>query len=102
MALGVLEGTSFGEGCVTLQPGSTLLLYTDGVTEAFNLQSEEFTEKRLIATLAGRHGTMPQALVDVVVEAVESFAAGAPQADDLTCLAIRFAAPMQAETDVAP
>ena len=93
MALGVMEDLDFAEKTVILKPGSKLLFYTDGVTEAFDPAEREFTEARLRGVLAGTAATPVAAFVDGVVAAVESFAAGAPQADDLTCLALHFGPP---------
>ncbi len=93
MALGVIEDMNFVEATVVLQPGCKLLFYTDGVTEAFDPALTEFTEARLRQTLAGTNTIPVAAFVDGVVAAVESFAAGAPQADDLTCLALHFGPP---------
>ena len=93
MALGVMEDMTFAEATVIIASGSKLLFYTDGITEAFDPDNREFTEARLHAVLAGT-GAMPVTeFVDSVVAAVESFAAGAPQADDLTCLALQFGPP---------
>ncbi|CAK0747376.1 hypothetical protein CCP1ISM_2740003 [Azospirillaceae bacterium] len=78
---------------MTLVPGSTLLIYTDGVTEAFDPADNAFTEARLRAVLTGTQQMAVGPFVEHVVNAVESFAVGAPQADDLTCLALRYVGP---------
>ena len=93
MALGVMEDMAFAEKTVIIQPGSKLLFYTDGVTEAFDPAESEFGEARLREGLAGTNSQPVAAFVDGVVVAVERFAAGAPQADDLTCLALHFGPP---------
>ena len=93
MALGVMEDMDFAENILVIRPGSKLLFYTDGVTEAFDPAEREFTEARLRDVLAGTNHQPVAAFVDGVVAAVESFAAGAPQADDLTCLALHFGPP---------
>ena len=93
MALGVMEDMDFAEKSLIVQPGSKLLFYTDGVTEAFDPAETEFGEARLREGLAGTNRQPVAAFVDGVVAAVESFAAGAPQADDLTCLALHFGPP---------
>ena len=66
-----------------------IYLYTDGVTEAANKNDELFTEARLEAILRGTAGRPTSAIVNSVTDAVRSFAAGAPQSDDITALAIR-------------
>jgi len=71
----------------------TLLLYTDGVTEARNPEGTLLGEERLAALLARADGgTSCAALVRDIREAVEAFAAGAPQSDDIALLAYRLRA----------
>ena len=92
MALAVSEEVPFGEGRVRLQAGDLLFLYTDGITEAQDPQGTLFGEAALLATLARLPGGISAATCTAgVLEAVERFMAGAPQADDITCLAVRFA-----------
>ena len=63
-----------------------LVLYSDGVTEANNAAYDEFDEDRFIAVLQA-HRTLPATeIVQAVIQAVTEFAAGAPQADDITLL----------------
>ena len=67
-----------------------LLLFTDGVTEAINGSGELFSDARLIDALR-QTGVKPVAeIVHHIVEAVNGFAAGAPQEDDITVLALRY------------
>jgi sigma-B regulation protein RsbU (phosphoserine phosphatase) len=63
-----------------------LVLYSDGVTEATNLAYEEYDEERFIEVLK-QHRTEPAAdVVQAVLKSLAEFAAGAPQADDITLL----------------
>ncbi len=87
--LGVMAGRTFVESGVTLAPGDMLFLYTDGVTEAANREGEMFRAPRLLETVRGLAGRSPQELMLSVIEGVESFSAGALQADDITCLVVR-------------
>ena len=89
MALGVIEGHVFNEARVQLAPGDALFLYTDGVTEACNTADDEFGERRLDQEL-GKHQKAMGDMVDVVIKAVETFAIGMEQFDDITCLALRW------------
>jgi sigma-B regulation protein RsbU (phosphoserine phosphatase) len=66
------------------------LVYTDGVTEALDADGQEFGEQRLQELLPGLSALPPKAMVDKTVEAVQAFAQGVPQADDITCLALRY------------
>jgi serine phosphatase RsbU (regulator of sigma subunit) len=84
--LGILSTASYSELYANLDHGDTLVLYSDGVTEANNAAYDEFDEERFIEVLQA-HRTLPAAqIVQAVIKAVTEFAAGAPQADDITLL----------------
>ena len=87
MALGVFKDMHYHEHITRLQPGDTLLMYTDGVTEAFSPQEVAYGEERLLSWFAGSSsdGTAVQ-LVDDLVRDVARFVDGAEASDDLTCL----------------
>ena len=89
LALGVIEDHAFNEERIQLQQGDALFLYTDGVTEACNTAKDEFGEDRLDAQLSNHQQAMGD-MVDVVVKAVDEFAIGMEQFDDITCLALRW------------
>jgi sigma-B regulation protein RsbU (phosphoserine phosphatase) len=88
--VGALEGLSYQTAELVLAPGDSLFLYTDGVTEASNRNGELFSEDRLKDSLQGRQSAAPREVIEVIKARVESFAAGAPQADDIAMLMIRF------------
>lgn len=104
MALGVMEGVPFQSQRLTLAPGDALVLYSDGVSEAFSASGAMFGEVGLGKTLqrlATDHQDPTAAdLTRVVTAAVDAFADGAPQSDDITTLALKYygieAAPVQA------
>ena len=73
-----------------LRPGDTLFLFTDGITECFDGEGEEFGDARLEAALEAGRGRAAAGLVAGVLEATAAFAAGAEQSDDITCLALRY------------
>jgi sigma-B regulation protein RsbU (phosphoserine phosphatase) len=73
-----------------LSPGDTFVLFSDGVSEAMNASGEFFGEERLLAHLAALPSTAPADIVRGILEAVRTFAAGAPQSDDITILAARY------------
>ncbi|MBU2091073.1 MAG: SpoIIE family protein phosphatase, partial [Alphaproteobacteria bacterium] len=93
MALGILDGLPFAEKSIILQPGDSLFLFTDGVTEAFDPANEEYGEARLEAALVGGESVAIEAMAGRVVASVVSFSDTAPQSDDLTCLALRYNGP---------
>ena len=86
--LGMVPGLNYRTGDVRLGPGSRLLLYTDGVTEAEDRSARMLGEERLAARLAGLVGATSSDLVDAVFAEVQTFADGARQSDDITVLAI--------------
>jgi len=85
---------------VKLEPGDTLVLFSDGVTEAMDPQEDLFGMPRLLQLLTGHSETPLDELQKLVLEAVENFARGASQADDLTLLMVRYrAAPTATEAE---
>jgi serine phosphatase RsbU (regulator of sigma subunit) len=99
--VGLIPEAQYVAARVTLEPGDTLVLFTDGVTEAADLEEKMFGVPRLSEALAGQHEASLDQLQSRVVDSVESFARGASQADDITLLFVRFrAAPETAESAV--
>lgn len=93
--LGMFADAIYEATTVDLDPGDSLVLYTDGVTEAVNAAEEPYEEERLEATLrrlAATGATVTEQIVGGVMADVEQFASGAPQADDITVLALTWAA----------
>ena len=92
MAVAVSEDFPYREGQLTLAPGETLFLYTDGITEAFDCDAKEYGDARLDAVLQGlnRRPVTPTDICDAVLADVHQFERGAPQADDITCMALRY------------
>lgn len=88
--VGSLPGLPYGETRTQLRPGDTLLLYTDGVTEADDGSDTLFSVPRLERLLAASDIREMRDLVTEVRDAVVAFEAGAPRADDMTLLALRF------------
>ncbi len=88
--LGVLEEYAFEPLHRRLAPGDAIVLYTDGVTEAADPHDDLFGEPRLEATLAGHHDDSCEAVVERLFTTVHAFANGAPQADDIAVLAVRY------------
>jgi len=88
VALGVVEDFEFAEGRFHLAPGSTLVLYTDGATDARSTSGDIFGADRLMAAIR-RTDAGPAAIMSSVTNTIDAFAAGAPQEDDITLLAIK-------------
>jgi serine phosphatase RsbU (regulator of sigma subunit) len=90
--VGLVPEAEYTTACVKLEPGDTLVLFSDGVTEAMDPQEDFFGMPRLVKLLTGQNETPLDALQKLVLEAVENFAQGASQADDLTLLLVRYRA----------
>ena len=73
------------------RPGDTLVLFSDGVTDAQDEEGEEFGESRLLDVLRESVGGTPAAMIEAVFEAIDRFAGRAPQFDDITMLVVRRA-----------
>ncbi len=86
--LGVLEGARFEAGRLVLGDGDSMLLYTDGISEAFNAREEEFGEARLVASLQRITPSDPRMFVESLVKEVTQFCHPAQPADDMTLMLV--------------
>lgn len=93
IALGVLDGFVFEERALPLDPGDTLLFFTDGVTEAVGPDAALFGDARLAAIVTDAGLQEPSRLLDAITREVARFAEGEPQADDITMLALHWRGP---------
>ena len=84
------EGFQYRRQELQLAPGDQLYLYTDGVTEATDLQEALFGEEKLLAALNEYEGNEPQAMCDKVKQDVDRFVGEAPQFDDITMLSLTY------------
>ena len=88
--LGVRGGMTFVAEKLTLQPGDSLFLYTDGVTEAMDSLGGFFGEQRLQETLSAKSVQGAGEQVEMVLEALAAFVGEASQSDDITMLALAY------------
>ena len=88
--LGLFQDWKCSIGESSLSPGDTLVLYTDGVTEAFNDHGEEFGEERLVDSLRRHRDQKPRALMNSILDDVKQFSPH-EQHDDITLLVARCA-----------
>jgi sigma-B regulation protein RsbU (phosphoserine phosphatase) len=88
--LGLFDRATFEEETVALAPGDFIVIFTDGVSEAFNAVGEEFGDTRLTSTVESHRGEPPQAVVDALLADVRAFCGDAPQSDDVTMVVVRF------------
>jgi serine phosphatase RsbU (regulator of sigma subunit) len=88
MAVGMIDGAEYEETEVVLEPGSVVLLYTDGVTEARNAAGEQFGEARLKELLADAGRLAPMDVIGRITQAVREQVGGDQQQDDVTVVVL--------------
>jgi sigma-B regulation protein RsbU (phosphoserine phosphatase) len=88
-AIGLMEGFHVRSEQVVLNPGDTLVLYTDGVTEAMNPAHEEFGLDRLADAIRENSSLSPEQLIQRILLALNNFTGGTPLVDDVTLVAAR-------------
>jgi sigma-B regulation protein RsbU (phosphoserine phosphatase) len=87
-ALGARAGRTYSAAHIDLQAGDTVLLITDGITEALNSDFEEFGMDRVIQALDGAAGSDAKSCIDRLLSAVDEFTGSVEQSDDITCIAV--------------
>jgi sigma-B regulation protein RsbU (phosphoserine phosphatase) len=90
LVLGAMEPVLYETSSVQLKPGDTILMYTDGVTEAMAEAGNFYSEERLKSRIDASYGGSVQETVHAIMEGVHSFTKGAPQSDDITLLMIQY------------
>ncbi len=88
--IGLVDEASFTSTRIQLEPGDTLLLYTDGVTEAEDRDRNLFQDGRLKEAFGQHQGSSLKTLQDGILSAVAKFTDGANQSDDVTLLLVRY------------
>jgi sigma-B regulation protein RsbU (phosphoserine phosphatase) len=96
MPLGVRSAAAFHTRAVSLQPGDTVFVFSDGIIEATNESGMLYSLNRLTAELRAAANRTPVELVRNVAESVQAFTGAAPKADDVTALALRWSPALQA------
>jgi anti-sigma regulatory factor (Ser/Thr protein kinase) len=91
--LGLVEDSSYGWGRLVLGSGETIVLYTDGVTEAMDPAGQFFSERRLESILTQTKFASAREQIEHLTSQITHFAAGAEQSDDIAALAIRYLGP---------
>ena len=89
-AIGLIEEFDFKAEAIPLSPGDTLLLYTDGVTEAWSPQQEEFGSARLIEFMQHRSSLSATDLIRELRQQLQEFTQGQPPTDDTTIVACKL------------
>lgn len=88
--VGVIEDNAYEDEEITLEKGTKLFLYTDGVTEAENAEKVLYGEDKLIGTLSAQAASNVRTTVDVIVESISDHVKDAEASDDLTILIIQY------------
>ena len=88
--LGAVDGIAYKEGETRLYPSDSVIMYTDGVSEAMNENEELYSEARLVDILGSSKWSDMNTAVTAILENVKSFEDGATQADDITILGMQY------------
>lgn len=88
-ALGIIPEIPYKENSIKLESGDTVILYTDGITEAFNAEGELFGLDQLCEIFRDRQPQNAEDASEIVFDAVNKFAGDEPQSDDQACLVFR-------------
>lgn len=92
VVLGAFAQTKYKENTIILEKNDKIILYTDGVTEAHNQNSNLYGENRLLSYASINNGLYPKDFVNKLRKDVENFSNGAPQFDDITILMFKYEA----------
>jgi sigma-B regulation protein RsbU (phosphoserine phosphatase) len=87
--LGFVEEFAYTEDTIPLKPADFFVIYSDGITEAMNLQEEEFGEERLMSVIKKFNDQTPQKIIDEIIKSVDAHVGTAPQMDDMTLVVIK-------------
>ena len=93
MPVGLFPLAPYTCDTLTMKPGDTIVLYSDGVTEAQNVAGEEFGEARLVALMERYCRGSADIVLDLIIKDVKEFAEGAEQYDDVTALVVKYTGP---------
>jgi sigma-B regulation protein RsbU (phosphoserine phosphatase) len=86
---GIPGGSGFPAAQVELHAGDTLILFTDGVVEAFNAANEEFSDARWVSVIRSLPPVSAQATLRMLMKSVDDFVGATRQSDDITCLVLQ-------------
>jgi len=90
LPFGITTEATFPSSSITLQPGDTLILFTDGVVEAFNASGEEYSDARWLSTIRSLPKLSAQGALQYLMKSVEDFVGATRQSDDITCLVLQL------------
>jgi serine phosphatase RsbU (regulator of sigma subunit)/anti-sigma regulatory factor (Ser/Thr protein kinase) len=99
---GIMPGIEIHSHTMDLEPGDTVVLYTDGITEAFDKRNELFGDQRVLTFFAEHPVRTAADAADGLLQAVHRHESGTPQSDDITVVAVRWAGRPEATRPGAP
>jgi len=88
--LGLIEEAVYVEESTILEPGDTLIVYTDGVTEAMDAETSLFTRDRILEAVRFNHPVTSSDVLGALLASVRAFAGDAPQSDDITVMVVQY------------
>jgi sigma-B regulation protein RsbU (phosphoserine phosphatase) len=89
MPLGIAAESDFFETSLELGEGDSLILYTDGISEARNARDEQYGAAGVERVVRAEHRSSPVRIAAACLDGVRAFQGGAPQSDDLTLMVVR-------------
>jgi sigma-B regulation protein RsbU (phosphoserine phosphatase) len=89
IALGVVPVVNIPTTTVQLRHDDLVVMYTDGVTEAFDEQDDYFGEERLVASISRNRSRPVEEIMSLLLEDIRQFCGNAPQSDDITLIVFR-------------
>lgn len=90
LVMGVLEDSKYVESEIQLRPGDVIIQYSDGITEAMDVNGKQFGDDNLLAVVNNVNISKPEAIINSVNSSVNSFSDGTEQFDDMTILAVKY------------
>jgi serine phosphatase RsbU (regulator of sigma subunit) len=88
--VGLFAGAVFEEETLQLAPRDRLVIFSDGVSEATNVEGEEYGDARIVEALKGTDAAEPTAVLARLLASVREYTTGAPQSDDITAMVVRY------------
>jgi sigma-B regulation protein RsbU (phosphoserine phosphatase) len=89
LVLGIFEGVSYEGGSVVMEQGDTLIVYSDGVTETWDPDGEEFGEDKLVTLVVSTRSKGADAVQAAILCEIEGFEQGARATDDRTLVVLK-------------
>jgi sigma-B regulation protein RsbU (phosphoserine phosphatase) len=89
IVVGIMPAYPYNEATIILSPGSLLILFSDGITEAMNSSEEEFSEERLIDIIKKNIEETAERIIEIILSEVKKFSGNTPQMDDETLIVIK-------------